>query len=65
MMDTLKGAALVATFLAMLATFATMNKERVQDVLDGRRAKKSRRVKHDFAFSGLITCGHCGCSIVA
>jgi hypothetical protein len=42
-----------------------MNKERVQDVLDGRRAKKSRRVKHDFAFSGLITCGHCGCSIVA
>ena len=23
-----------------------------------------RRVKHDFAFSGLIVCGHCGCSIV-
>jgi hypothetical protein len=21
-------------------------------------------VKHDFAFSGLIACGHCGCSIV-
>ena len=38
--------------------------ERVQGVLDGRHAKKSRRVKHDFAFSGLIVCGHCGCSIV-
>jgi len=38
--------------------------ERVQGVLDGRHAKKNRRVKHDFAFSGLISCGHCGCSIV-
>jgi DNA invertase Pin-like site-specific DNA recombinase len=38
--------------------------ERVQGVLDGRHAKKHRRVKHDFAFSGLIACGHCGCSIV-
>jgi site-specific DNA recombinase len=38
--------------------------ERVQGVLDGRHAKKSRRAKHDFAFSGLIACGHCGCSIV-
>jgi site-specific DNA recombinase len=38
--------------------------ERVQGVLNGRHAKKNRRAKHDFAFSGLITCGHCGCSIV-
>jgi site-specific DNA recombinase len=38
--------------------------ERVQDVLDGRQAKKHRRAKHNFAFSGLIVCGHCGCSIV-
>src|SRR6266436_803913 len=38
--------------------------ERVQDVLDGRQAKKHRRAKHNFAFSGLIACGHCGCSIV-
>jgi hypothetical protein len=37
---------------------------RTQGVLDGRHAKKHRRVKHDFAFSGLIACGHCGCSIV-
>jgi site-specific DNA recombinase len=38
--------------------------ERVQGVLDGRQATKHRRMKHDFAFSGLIACGHCGCSIV-
>ncbi len=38
--------------------------ERVQHVLDGRHAKKHRRVKHEFAFSGLIACGHCGCSVV-
>jgi DNA invertase Pin-like site-specific DNA recombinase len=38
--------------------------ERVQDVLDGRNAHKTRRSKHDFAFSGLITCGHCGCALV-
>jgi site-specific DNA recombinase len=38
--------------------------ERVQHVLDGRHAKKHRRVKHEFAFSRLIACGHCGCSLV-
>jgi hypothetical protein len=38
--------------------------ERVQGVLDGRQANKHRRNKHNFAFSGLIACGHCGCSIV-
>jgi hypothetical protein len=38
--------------------------ERVQGVLDGRHSKKHRRVKHDFAFSGLIACGRCGCSVV-
>ena len=38
--------------------------ERVQDVLDGRQARKHRRAKHNFAFSDLIACGHCGCSIV-
>jgi site-specific DNA recombinase len=37
---------------------------RVQEMLDGRRASRHRKVKHDFAFSGLITCGHCGCSLV-
>jgi site-specific DNA recombinase len=38
--------------------------DRVQAVLDGRKAKRHRRAKHDFAFSGLIECGHCGSSIV-
>ena len=38
--------------------------EHVQAVLDGRFANRQRKVKHDFAFSGLISCGHCGCSLV-
>jgi site-specific DNA recombinase len=33
-------------------------------VLDGRFAKKAKRGKHDFAFSGLIACGRCGCAVV-
>jgi site-specific DNA recombinase len=27
--------------------------------------QKPRMTKHDFSFSGTLTCGHCGCSIVA
>ena len=38
--------------------------DRVQSVLDGRKARRHRRAKHDFAFSGLIECGHCGSAIV-
>jgi len=38
--------------------------ERVQGVMDGRRAKKLRNAKHEFAYSHLITCGHCGCALV-
>ena len=38
--------------------------ERVQGVMDGRRVKKHRRGKRDFAFSRMISCGHCGCSAV-
>jgi site-specific DNA recombinase len=38
--------------------------DEVQDVLEGRHARKTRRSKHDFAFSGLVTCGHCGCALV-
>jgi hypothetical protein len=38
--------------------------ERVQGVLDGRFAKKAKRGKHDFAFSGLIACAQCGCAVV-
>jgi site-specific DNA recombinase len=38
--------------------------ERCQEILDGRHEKKHRKVKHDFVFSGLVSCGHCGCSLV-
>jgi hypothetical protein len=38
--------------------------QRVQGVLDARNASKLRRGKRDFAFSGLINCGHCGCALV-
>src|SRR5262249_3527072 len=37
--------------------------QRVQEMLQ-RRLGRRRRQKHDFAFSGLLTCGHCGCSMV-
>jgi site-specific DNA recombinase len=38
--------------------------ERVQAVLDGRHANRHRKMRHEFAFSGLVSCGHCGCSLV-
>lgn len=38
--------------------------EHMQAILDGRFANRHRKVKHDFAFSGLVSCGHCGCSLV-
>ncbi|MCR9152189.1 MAG: recombinase family protein, partial [Rhodobacteraceae bacterium] len=38
--------------------------DRVQGVMDGRNASKHRRMTHDFAFSGLIACARCGCSVV-
>lgn len=38
--------------------------ERVQAILDRRFDKRHRKAKHDFAFSSLIACGHCGCSLV-
>ena len=38
--------------------------DKVQAVLDGRHVRRHRRAKHNFAFSGLIDCGHCGCAVV-
>ena len=38
--------------------------EWVQGVLDGRFARKARRGRHDFAFSGLVACAQCGCAVV-
>ena len=37
--------------------------QRVQDVLDDRGARRPKRRRHLFTFSGLVTCGHCGCSM--
>jgi site-specific DNA recombinase len=37
--------------------------QRVQDVLDGRLAGRSKRSKHRFAFAGLVRCGHCDCAL--
>jgi len=34
------------------------------DPVVNRGAKKTRKAKDGFAFSGLITCGHCGCAMV-
>ena len=33
-------------------------------MLQGRGRARPRRAKHEFAFSRLITCGHCGCALV-
>ncbi len=38
--------------------------ERVQQLLDQRAENKTRKVRHDFAFTGLVHCGHCGCHLV-
>ncbi len=35
-----------------------------QDIMDGRFGARRRKVKHEFAFSGLMQCGHCGCALV-
>jgi hypothetical protein len=39
--------------------------ERVQEILDGRYSTKQKVTKHEFTFSGLVNCGHCGCALVA
>ena len=38
--------------------------QRVQELLDTRAENKTRKVKHDFPFTGLVRCGHCGCVLV-
>ena len=37
--------------------------ELVQQILNGR--KRVRKSKSSFVYSGLVRCGHCGCSLVA
>ena len=38
--------------------------DQVQGVLDRRLAKRAKKASHNFVFSGLIACGHCGCALV-
>jgi DNA invertase Pin-like site-specific DNA recombinase len=39
--------------------------ERVQSILNQNGQTNRHRIKRDFAFSGLVRCGHCGCMLVA
>lgn len=39
--------------------------EAVQNIMDGRASSNVRAEPHVFPFTGLITCGHCGCAVVA
>jgi site-specific DNA recombinase len=38
--------------------------QQAQSALDGRLAKRAKKTSHSFPFSGLLTCGHCGCALV-
>ncbi|MBI3073642.1 MAG: recombinase family protein [Deltaproteobacteria bacterium] len=38
--------------------------EMAQMVRSTHRGKRHRTATHDFAFSGFVTCGHCGCGLV-
>ena len=38
--------------------------QQAQSALDGRLAKRAKKAGHSFPFSGLLTCGHCGCALV-
>lgn len=38
--------------------------EKVQALFDKRVATREHRIRHDFAFTGFVRCGHCGCRLV-
>ncbi len=38
--------------------------QRVQDILDGRQQMRGAKRSHEFTYSGMVKCGHCGCSLV-
>ncbi|WP_380871852.1 hypothetical protein ACFB49_28030 [Sphingomonas sp. DBB INV C78] len=46
-----------------LTTFATWSN--VQEILDGRSISNVHGNRLQFAYTGLITCGHCGCAVTA
>ncbi len=37
----------------------------VQRILDQRKEHQTKAIRRDFPFTGLVTCGHCGCAMVA
>jgi site-specific DNA recombinase len=37
---------------------------RVQTLIDKRVETRQHRIRHDFAFTGFVRCGHCGCQPV-
>ncbi len=39
--------------------------DRVQEVMDEKGRRKTGQQKHSWAFQGLLSCGHCGCALVA
>ncbi|SNS67480.1 Site-specific DNA recombinase [Sphingomonas laterariae] len=39
--------------------------ENAQEIIDGRSAANLRAKPVEFTYTGLMTCGHCGCAIVA
>jgi site-specific DNA recombinase len=39
--------------------------DRVQEVLAEKGRRKTGQQKHNWAFQGLLSCGHCGCALVA
>ncbi len=38
--------------------------EQVQPLLNRRAETNQHRIKHDFAFTGFVRCGHCQCCLV-
>jgi len=38
---------------------------RVQEVMDEKGRRRTGQQKHSWAFQGLLSCGHCGCALVA
>jgi site-specific DNA recombinase len=46
-----------------LTTYATWSN--VQEILDGRSISNVHGNRLQFAYTGLITCGHCGCAVTA
>ena len=39
--------------------------DRVQDVMREKGRHRSHQQKHNWAFQGMLSCGHCGCAMVA